>query len=432
MNKGPYIYVLNQEGRPLMPCRWSRARRLLRDGKAVIVKRDILTIRLTVPSSGYKQYCKMGIDLGSSHIGVSVTTVDRELLSSEVLLRDDISKRITKRREMRTGRRFRKTRYRAARFNNRRASKKEGWVAPSVRHKIDSINYVCVRVNKILPVREVNIEGGKFDAQAVMNPDIQGTEYQNGPQKGFDNVKAYVRWRDGYTCQNCGSHEHLEVHHIRHRSDGGSDRPGNLITLCHECHWRHHNEGMILNVKVSKSLRDMSTMNVIRKRIISELRECFPVVTETWGYITSKRRNASGIPKSHVNDAFVITGNIGAIRLTYSYLWKQIPRHSRKLHEEVPHNGGTRKSKVATKWIIAKKTGARFRRFDRVRYNGNDGFVAGSTNGQLVLRDIRWSLLPGIKVSVTPNKVEMLSRQHGGYLIERVNNNNNNNKSLFR
>lgn len=102
----------------------------------------------------------------------------------------------------------------------------------------------------------------------------------------------------------------------------------------------------------------------------------------------------------------------------------------RKPHEEVPHKGGARKSKVAAKWIVAKKTGMKFRRFDKVRYNGNDGFVAGSTNGNLVLRDIRWLLIPGIKTSVTPNKVEMLSRHRGGYLIERVNNNNND-KSLF-
>ena len=103
MTRDRYIYVLDRNGRPLMPCRWSRARKLLRDGKAVVVRKDIYTIRLTVPSSGYRQDCTMGIDLGSCHVGVSVTTDRRELLSSEVLLRDDISRRLTKRREEQGG-----------------------------------------------------------------------------------------------------------------------------------------------------------------------------------------------------------------------------------------------------------------------------------------------------------------------------------------
>ena len=429
MTRDRYIYVLDHNGNPLMPCRWSRARKLLRDGKAVVVRKDIYTIRLTVPSSGYRQECSMGIDLGSCHVGVSVTTDRRELLSSEVLLRDDISRRLTKRRGLRTNRRFRKTRYRAARFDNRTASKKEGWLAPSVRHKVDSIRTISLKVAGLLPIKKVTLEGGRFDAQAIINPEIQGTDYQNGPQRGFDNVKAYVKWRDGFACQQCGSRDHLEVHHIRHRSNGGSDRPANLITLCHDCHRKHHEEGMELNVEVPSSMKDLSAMNTIRKRIILEMRKCFPVVKETWGFVTSRERHELGITKSHVNDAYVISGNYAAEQLGYSHLWRQKERHSRKLHEEVPHKGGKRKSKVAAKWIVAKKTGMRFRRFDRVAYNGNEGFVAGSTGGQLILRDIRWTLLSGIKTSITPNKVSLVSRQRGGFIIEKVNKNNA--RSLF-
>lgn len=429
MTRDRYIYVLDRNGRPLMPCRWSRARKLLRDGKVVVVRKDIYTIRLTVPSSGYRQNCSMGIDLGSCHVGVSVTTDRRELLSSEVLLRDDISWRLTKRKELRTGRRFRKTRYRAARFDNRTASKKDGWLAPSVRHKVDSIRSVSLRIAGFLPIKKVVIEGGKFNAQAIMNPEIQGTEYQNGPQREFDNVKTYVKWRDGFACQQCGSRGHLEVHHIRHRSNGGSDRPANLITLCHDCHQKHHEEGMELKVKAPARMKDLSAMNTIRKRIISELRKYFPSVQETWGFITSRERRELGITKSHVNDAYVIAGNLDAERFGYSYLWRQKERHSRKLHEEVPHKGGKRKSKVAAKWIVAKKTGMRFRRFDRVAYNGNEGFVAGTTNGYLVLRDIRWALLTGIKTSITPNKVSLVFRQRGGFMIKGVDKNNA--RSLF-
>ena len=105
------------------------------------------------------------------------------------------------------------------------------------------------------------------------------------------------------------------------------------------------------------------------------------MVKETWGFVTSRERNSLDLRKSHVNDAYVIAGNYAAEQLGYSYLWRQKARHSRKLHEEVPHKGGVRKSKVAAKLIVAKKTGMRFRRFDRVAYNGTEGFVAGTTNG---------------------------------------------------
>lgn len=153
------------------------------------------------------------------------------------------------------------------------------------------------------------------------------------------------------------------------------------------------------------------------------------MVKETWGFVTSRERNSLDLRKSHVNDAYVIAGNYAAEQLGYSYLWRQKARHSRKLHEEVPHKGGVRKSKVAAKLIVAKKTGMRFRRFDRVAYNGNEGFVAGTTNGYLVLRDIRWKLLPGIKASITPNKVSLVFRQRGGFMIKGVDKNNA--RSLF-
>ena len=277
-------------------------------------------------------------------------------------------------------------------------------------------------------------EGGRFDAQAVMNPGIQGREYQQGPQSGFDNVKAYVRWRDGYACTSCGNRGEgvrLEVHHLRRRADGGSDRPDNLVTLCHECHRRHHEEGMPLKAKAPALMRDMSAMNAVRRRIIDGLREVFPSVRETWGYVTARSRAAAGLGKSHTDDALAISGNIGAVRTGYVFLWRQVPRHSRRLHEEVPHRGGRRKSKVAAKWIPARRTGTLFRRYDRVRVNGTGAFVAGSTNGYLVVRDIRWKPAAGVKTSISPNKAVLAARQRGGYIIETEKRENNGARSLF-
>ncbi|MGH8913726.1 MAG: HNH endonuclease, partial [Acidimicrobiia bacterium] len=50
-------------------------------------------------------------------------------------------------------------------------------------------------------------------------------------------VRAYVLHRDQGRCQvDCTSSYRLQVHHIRHRADGGDHDPDNLVTLC----WYHH------------------------------------------------------------------------------------------------------------------------------------------------------------------------------------------------
>lgn len=47
--------------------------------------------------------------------------------------------------------------------------------------------------------------------------------------------KAIYR-RDGYRCALCDDVRGLQIHHAVHRSEGGSDSPHNLITLCWRCH----------------------------------------------------------------------------------------------------------------------------------------------------------------------------------------------------
>ena len=119
------VYVLDIEGKPLMPTeRHGKVRRLLRDGKAHVIRLQPFTIQLDYESTTYKQEVSLGIDAGSVHIGVSATTEKKELFAAEVILRTDIVKKLASRLEMRRARRNRKTRYRKPRFDNRR--RKEG------------------------------------------------------------------------------------------------------------------------------------------------------------------------------------------------------------------------------------------------------------------------------------------------------------------
>ena len=87
-----FVYVLNKDGKALMPCKPQKARKLLKNNKAKVVNRTPFTIQLLYGSSGYKQQINLGVDAGSKYIGLSATTEKNELFKAEVELRQDISK----------------------------------------------------------------------------------------------------------------------------------------------------------------------------------------------------------------------------------------------------------------------------------------------------------------------------------------------------
>jgi 5-methylcytosine-specific restriction endonuclease McrA len=53
-------------------------------------------------------------------------------------------------------------------------------------------------------------------------------------------LRNHVLERDSWRCQDCGSLENLQVHHLKSRSRLGNDEMTNLITLCAPCHKRRH------------------------------------------------------------------------------------------------------------------------------------------------------------------------------------------------
>lgn len=173
------VYVLSQNGQPLMQTiRHGKVRRLLKEGKANVVKKCPFTIRLTYPSGDQTQEISLGIDSGSKYIGISATTQKKVLYEAEVELRNDISKLLAARRQNRRSRRSRKTRYRKPRFDNRK--RKEGWLAPSVQQKVDCHLKVVEDVCKLLPVTRIIAEVASFDIQKIKDPKIHGTDYQQG------------------------------------------------------------------------------------------------------------------------------------------------------------------------------------------------------------------------------------------------------------
>lgn len=104
------VYVLKQNGQPFMPTeRFGKVRRLLKEGKAKVVRREPFTIRLLYePETDVVQECYCGVDTGSKHVGVAVIGNDRVLYQSQTELRDDIKRKMDRRRAFRQNRRFRK------------------------------------------------------------------------------------------------------------------------------------------------------------------------------------------------------------------------------------------------------------------------------------------------------------------------------------
>lgn len=411
------VYVLNKNGEPLMPCKPQKARKLLNEDKAIVVKHEPFTIQLKYGSSGYKQPVTLGIDAGSKHIGASVSTEKQELYASETVMRSDDGKAtivnlLAKRLELRRSRRNRKTRYRKARFLNRVHRKHKGWLAPSIENKIHVHLKLVADIHKILPITKVIAEVAQFDIQKIKNPEISGKEYQQGEQLGFANVREYVLFRDGHQCQCCHGRSGdpiLNVHHIESRKTGGN-APNNLITLCEHCHQSYHQGKISLPKSIHRgmSFRDATFMGIMRWAFFNRLKALYQNVKLTYGYITKNTRIENDIAKTHTADAYCIAGNVNAKRLGYEYLRKQVRRHNRKLHREVPAKGGVRRLAQAGHIIRC------FCLNDTVVAKGQQWFIRGMRQkGSFVLKH-----LDGTKLEIAPSKIQFL-RHNNSYLVER-------------
>lgn len=391
--------------------RHGKVRLLLRDGKARVVRTEPFTIQLLYDNTEHTQSVTLGVDAGTGHVGLSATTDKKELFSAEATLRRDIQNLLATRRESRRSRRQRKTRYRAPRFDNRRRA--EGWLAPSVRQAVQSHLALIRKVYSILPVTKTVIEVAQFDTQLLKNPDIQGTGYQQGEQLGFWNVREYVLFRDGHSCQHChgkSGDKVLNVHHIESRKTGGNS-PNNLITFCETCHKAYHRGKLDLKFRRGPSLRDASLMGVMRWAVYNKARKEFGNVRMTYGYITKNTRIRCGLEKSHAVDARCISGHPLAEPAEILWQLRQRRRHNRQLFKANTPKGGMRKRNQAPHLVKG------FRLFDKVRYKGIECFVFGRRSSGSF--DIR--LFDGTRVNagVTYKKLQFVGVS-GTFIINQL------------
>jgi 5-methylcytosine-specific restriction endonuclease McrA len=241
-----------------------------------------------------------------------------ELVHRGHAIRDTLRRRAAFRRR----RRCANLRYRAARFDNR--CRPQGWLPPSMQHRVDTIMSWVQRLCRWAPVTALSQELVRFDTKAMQNPEISGAEYQRGELQGYE-LREYLLEKWSRKCAYCDAQNvPLEIDHIHSKSKGGSDRVSNLTLACRPCNQRKANRDVAdflakdpkrlarIEAQAKAPLRDAAAVNSTRW----ELWRCLaatalPVEVGTGGR-TKWNRARLDIPKAHALDAACV-GEVDAV-----------------------------------------------------------------------------------------------------------------------
>ena len=411
------VYVINKNNNPLMPCKSAKARKLLRDKKAKVIRRTPFTIKLLWDCEENVQELTLGVDSGSKTIGTAVRDDDNQVYYlSEVELRQNIKSKLDTRRMYRRNRRSRKTRYRKARWANRANSIKKDRYPPTIVSKYNSTVKELWFVCKLLPIKNLIIETGTFDPHALHNPAVikHPWLYQKGLKFGYYNSKQYVLNRDNYLCQYCkgkSKDQHLQVHHVIPRSQGGSDRPDNLLTLCKTHHKAYHNRLIKLHKKYIKNIK-LGLNHATHMNILQSLFRKTIDYKETYGYITKVIRQYFNISKKHCYDAVCmeITNPKMPTLLTDRILLKKCINQGR-----YQQTWGIRSEKMYPKNKIFG-----FKTWDKVLYQNTVCFIKGRmSSGYYILCDIFGKKI-SFKPMAKPNTLQRITARKSWIMIEEI------------
>ena len=339
------VCVVTPDRKPLMPTSEYRARRLLKSGKAVIYRHRPFTIMLTRVVSENVQPIEYCCDTGYQHIGVSIKSEYHEYFDGQFDMLYDEKKRHDDKRKYRRTRRNR-LRYRKPRFDNRCASKKKGWLAPSLRNVRDQHIRIFERFKAVMPITSATFEMGSFDVHAMHEFEetgtvLKGEDYQKGPRYGLNSLRKAVFQRDGHTCQVCGKSIHdgavLRVHHLGYLKGDHSNRMSNLLTVCTKCHTasNHKPGGKLYGLKPkARPFMGAAFMNSVRWQMFEALKNAYPDVEwhMTYGAATQAARKARSLEKSHANDAYAMGRLHPGHRSSFQH-FKKLRRNNRILEK---------------------------------------------------------------------------------------------------
>ncbi|MCI0714512.1 MAG: RNA-guided endonuclease IscB [Chloroflexi bacterium] len=309
------VFVVDQYKQPLMPCHPARARMLLKQGRATIVKRFPFAIMLIDREGGETQAVQVKVDPGSKTSGIAVVANfergPRCIWAAELKHRGQrIRDNLLKRQQLRRGRRSRKTRYRKPRFDNRHRPR--DWLPPSLQSLVDNILTWVKRLRRLTPVTHLAMELTRFDTQKMQNPEISGVEYQQGTLQGYE-AREYLLEKWGHQCAYCGITDvPLEVEHIIPKDRGGSHRVSNLAIACKPCNQKKGNQTAAefgfpeIQAQAKQSLKDAAVVNATRWSLHKQLKAAGLPLEVGTGARTKYHRIQQGYPKTHWRDAVYV------------------------------------------------------------------------------------------------------------------------------
>ena len=312
------IFIIANDGTKLMPTtNVKKVRKLLRTGRAIIYKHSPFTIKLMYETTKYIQPIEFKEDAGYQNVGVSACSAKHEYVSeTRVLLKDEVE-RHNDCKKYRRARRNR-LRYRKPRFDNRRATKQPGWLAPSIKNKMNQHLRILDIYSSVMPITSVVIEVAQFDTQVLKavqegKPLPSGTDYQHGERYGYDTLREAVFARDGYKCLCCGRNAIIDnlilrMHHLGYWKEDRTNRLNNLATVCTKCHTskNHKPGGKLYGLgPITKKMSSAAFMNSVKYQIVEQIKNSYSLpVSVTFGAITKRTRNDRNIIKTHANDAY--------------------------------------------------------------------------------------------------------------------------------
>jgi 5-methylcytosine-specific restriction endonuclease McrA len=312
------VFVLDTRYRPLDPIHSAQARQLLRNGKAAVFRRFPFTIILKESHlDSPVTPLRLKLDPGAKTTGIAlVNDVTGEVVFAAELKHRGFAIReaLTSRKQLRRGRRARKTRYRAPRFLNR--TRPKGWLAPSLQSRVDNnIKTWVEKLRKLAQIEAISQELVRFDMQLMRNPDIQGKEYQQGTLAGYE-TREYLLEKWSRQCAYCGVKDvPFQIEHIHPRTKGGSNSISNLTLSCEKCNIKKGTKDIEEFLKKEpaklskilaqskKPLADAAAVNTTRFALLEVLKVTeLPVETGSGG-LTKFNRNQQNLRKTHWLDA---------------------------------------------------------------------------------------------------------------------------------
>lgn len=333
------VFVLAGNKQPLSPCHPATARKLLASQRAAVYRRFPFTIILKeAKPDAVPHPVQLKVDPGSKTTGLALVQNDKVIFAAELTHRGAaIKDALASRRAIRRNRRNRRTRYRQARFDNRR--KPEGWLPPSIQSRIDNLQTWFMRFFKLAPIAGISLELVRFDTQLMQDAEISGVEYQQGALAGYE-VREYLLEKFGRKCAYCGKTDTaLEIEHITPKSRGGSNRVSNLTLACNGCNQRKGNQTAAefghpeIQAKAKQPLKDTSAVNAARWATWRMFQATGLAVEVGTGGRTKLNRASSDYPKAHWIDAACVGESGATVKLCPSLQPLQIKAVGRQCRQ---------------------------------------------------------------------------------------------------